>query len=139
MTRRVRVVVDGLGDFVEKAVRKLQLRAFQTLTSATPVDTGFARAGWTPSVGAPDPGPSERPSDPAVARSQAAALFGAHVQISQGLASSYRLSQGAVFIVNNVRYVGFLNAGTSAQAPALFVERAVATAVAATRREIPGQ
>lgn len=117
-------------------MRRLQLRAFQALTSATPVDTGFARAGWTPSVGAPDPGPSDRPTKPTVARAQAAALFQSHQQASQLLASNYKLAQGAVFIVNNVRYVVFLNAGSSAQAPALFVEQAVARAVAATRREI---
>lgn len=134
-SRKVRRTITQLGDLVERVMRKLQLRAFQALTTATPVDTGFARAGWTPSVGAPDPGPSERPA-PAVARAQAVALFQAHQQASQLLASNYKLAQGAVFIVNNVRYVVFLNTGTSAQAPAMFVEQAVAQAVAATRREV---
>lgn len=136
-SRRVRGTISQLGELIERVMRRLQLRAFQALTSATPVDTGFARAGWTPSVGAPDPGPSERPSKPAVARAQAEALFGSHSRAAELLASSYRLGQGAVFIVNNVRYVVYLNAGSSAQAPALFVERAVATAIAATRRELP--
>lgn len=137
MTSRKARTAAELGALLERVMRRLQLRAFQALTSATPVDTGFARAGWTPSVGAPDPGPSERPSEPTVARAQADALFAAHSKQAQELAASYRLGQGAVFIVNNVRYVVFLNAGSSAQAPALFVERAVATAIAATRRELP--
>lgn len=119
---------------IERAVRRLALRCFQTLTSVTPVDTGFARAGWSPSVGAPAPGPEK--ADPGVAEQQAVALFGAHSDAAKRIASGYRLSQGPVFIVNNVRYVQYLNQGSSAQAPAMFVEQAIATAVEATRREL---
>lgn len=122
--------------FIERVMRRLQLRAFQALTSATPVLTGFARAGWSPAASAPDPGPSDRPPGLAVASAQASALFAQHQQAAQALAAGYRLGQGAVFIVNNVRYVFFLNQGTSAQAPAMFVEQAVRAAVDATRREI---
>lgn len=122
--------------FIERTTRRLQLRVYQALTSATPVLTGFARAGWSPSASAPDPGPSDRPPGLAVASAQALALFAQHQQAAQALAAGYRLSQGAVFIVNNVRYVFFLNTGTSAQAPAMFVEQAVREGVEATRREI---
>lgn len=122
---------------LEREVRKLTLRAWQALTSATPVDTGFARAGWSPSVGSPDPGP-EKPdgSQRGPRQAQAAALFSQNGSKASSIASSYSLGQGTVFIVNNVRYVRFLNEGSSAQAPAMFVERALATAVAATRRAL---
>lgn len=63
-------------------------------------------------------------------------LLGQHQQASAQIASTYRLAQGVIFIVNNVRYGVFLNRGSSAQAPAMFVEQALATAVRATIREI---
>lgn len=135
-SRRVDVVVVKLLAHIERTMRRLQLRVYQALTSANPVLTGFSRAGWSPSVTAPVPGPSDRPPVPAVASAQAAALFAQHQQAAAALAAGYRLSQGVVFIVNNVRYTIHLNACTSAQAPAMFVEQAVRVAVDATRREI---
>lgn len=137
VSREIRNVLDALGKTVSVSVRQLQLRAFQALTSATPVDTGFARAGWSPSVGAPDPGPEDRPSDPQVASAQASALFAAHAAAAQAIARSGANLRGQpVFLVNPVRYLEFLNQGTSAQAPAMFVERALATALIATQRDL---
>ena len=117
-------------------MRRLHLRLFQVLTTSTPVLTGFARAGWVPSTGAPTPGPSEAPSDQTVAEAQAATLFGQNKQVSARIAQGYKLSDGPIFIVNNVAYVVYLNEGTSAQAPAMFVEAGIAQAVAATQREL---
>ena len=126
-----------LGEHVRDAVRKLEIRAYQALTSATPVDTGFARAGWSPSTGSPAPGPAGPPSSRDAAVVQAQSLFGMHDRMAKSIAGGYVLSQGTVFIVNNVRYITFLNnPGTSAQAPAMFVEQAVRQAVAAVKREL---
>ena len=128
-------------------MRRLQLRAYQALTSSSPVRTGFFRSGWSPSTGAPDrSSPSVSRGQAAVGltqaqrdeitRAQAGVLLGQHQQASAQIASTYRLAQGVIFIVNNVRYGVFLNRGSSAQAPAMFVEQALATAVRATIREI---
>lgn len=143
-SRQRKAIGDEMGRFIERGMRRLQLRCYQALTSATPVLTGFARAGWSPSAGVPAPGPESPGGGKRVApgvveeaaRAQAQALFSKHTQASQALAAGYRLSQGPIFIVNNVRYVVYLNQGTSAQAPAMFVEQAIATAVAATQREL---
>jgi len=135
---RERVTVE-LERFVERAVRRLQVRVYQALTSASPVDTGFFRAGWSPSTGTPDRGGPELPgnrADRAATQAQAAGLLSTRKQASDQLGSSYKLSQGVVFIVNNVRYGVYLNEGSSAQAPAMFVEQAIAIAVAATQREL---
>lgn len=137
-SRNIRLTMEALGDFIERGVRRLQARVYQTLTSASPVDTGFFRAGWVPSATAPSGGPSERPTSAEAARAQAALLFREHQAASDALARGYTLSQGLVFIVNPVSYGPRLNSGSSAQAPAMFVERAVAVAVAETRREIAG-
>lgn len=136
-SRRRRNVDVELGRFTQRAVRRLQLRCYQLLTSASPVDTGFFRAGWTPSTGAPDRStPTEPSGNREAIEAQAAALFSAHSNASRVLGSTYVLDLGVVFIVNNVRYGVFLNRGSSAQAPAMFVEMAVAQAVAITRAEL---
>lgn len=132
----VRKVDAALTDLIERVVRRLQLRFFQAVTFANPVDTGFSRAGWSPSRGAGSGGSTDRPVSDQVARRQAAALFAKNSAEARAIAATYRLREGAVFIVNNVKYVVFLNQGTSAQAPRMFVERALATAVRRTRREI---
>ena len=144
-SRRRRAVTDALVRHVERVMRRLELRTYQVLTSSSPVKTGFFRAGWSPSTGSPAPGP-KAPGGGArgvpaaelerIARQQADALFGKHNQAALRIASSYRLRQGVVFIVNAVRYGVFLNRGSSAQAPAMFVEMGLATAVRATAREI---
>jgi hypothetical protein len=144
-SRRRRAVTDALTRTVERAMGRLELRTYQALTSASPVRTGFFRAGWSPSTTAPQPGPRAPASGARgvpreqldqIAREQAAALFGRNNQKAQEIARAYRLSQGAVFIVNAVHYGVYLNAGSSAQAPAMFVEMAIATAVRATAAEL---
>lgn len=133
--RRRQLVIKDLERFVEKNVARLQLRLFQILVSATPVDTGFARAGWSPAAGTPKPGP-DTPESRETGIAQAQSLFATHQVAAQQIAQSYRLQQGPVFITNNVRYITFLNQGSSAQAPAQFVEASIVTAVRATQAEI---
>lgn len=118
-----------LTGLLEGTVGKLQLRCWQALTSATPVATGFARSAWIPSFGSADTAPLKRPTTEKAAKASARTrrAFGA-AQAKQ-IAESYKLSQGRVFISNNVGYVQYLNAGSSAQAPAMFVEKAIEAAV----------
>lgn len=126
--RQLLRIRSGLESAVEAASGRVALRAWQALTSATPVDTGFARAGWAPSTGSPDPGP-ELPDKTGGGAEQ---RFRANEQRARAIAQSFRLAQGRIFIVNPVRYIRRLNEGWSAQAPAMFIERAVAAAVAAS-------
>lgn len=132
--RRIEVELLQAGSVV---IRRLQLRAMQALTSATPVETGFARAGWTPTVGSPARSlrsggrfaQLDRPKDLEVAKTVAAQRRAANAAASQSIANTYRIEQGRMFISNPVRYIVFLNNGSSAQAPARFVERAVVRAI----------
>lgn len=144
-SRRREIVIRDLDRFVERTVARLQLRVFQILVVETPVLTGFARAGWSPATGAPKPGPADsalagtgqsRARLEDIARQQAAALLQKNQKAAEAIAQNYRLTQGAVFIVNNVRYVTYLNEGTSAQAPKNFVELGIAKAVKVTQREL---
>jgi len=134
---RIRVAIrEGL---VEKAVRSLALRAYQALLAASPVDTGFFRAGWTASVGAPDRAGPELPATPSdrdTTVAQASGLLATRQGQAAAVAGGYKVGQGPAFIVNNVRYGVYLNEGSSAQAPARFVELAILEAVAATKRDL---
>lgn len=130
----IRLVIDGLERSIEQVMRQLQLRAYQALTSASPVLTGFFRASWAPGTGAFDTGPSERPTDIVAAAAQAAALFSSHQQAANALASGYQLKQGPVHIVNPTSYGPHLAAGSSAQAPSGFIDIGLRQAVDATRR-----
>jgi hypothetical protein len=80
----------------------------------TPVATGYARANWVPSIGAPHEG--------------AASGEGAH---AAGLSAvlGYVLEDGAAYVSNSAAYIEALNHGHSTQAPALFIEAAVDQAI----------
>ena len=145
-SRRRKRVSDDLEAFIERGMRRLILRVWQVLTTETPVLTGFARAGWVPSTGGSNPGPSEGPlagkgvrAELAAAQAQlASSMLDQNRAKANSLASGYKLSSGPAFIVNGVRHLEYLNDGTSAQAPALFVEAGIQLAVSATARELSG-
>lgn len=117
-------VVLALKGLTDKMAKRLTLRVTANLIEDTPVDTGWASSNWVPSIGVPftsiagskdgskvtlDRSPSERGKADVVA--------------------NYTLDKGAIYISNNVPYIKFLNEGSSAQAPALFVEAAVERAL----------
>ena len=132
-----RFVIGALEDFTEDLIRRLSFNIVAELRETTPVDTGWARANWIPSVGRPvteDPGPA--PSRDAQGSFDSARVSGATLRQAQGETSllGYSLTAGAVFISNNVPYIVSLNAGSSTKAPAAFVQNAITTAVRRTTR-----
>jgi hypothetical protein len=106
-------------------VRQLSVEIVANLIETTPVDTGWAKANWVPSVGLPviRPGSFEPPDTLGIASARGQQTAG-----TLGLLS-YTYTQGSVFISNNVPYVPRLNAGSSTQAPAGFVENAIEKAL----------
>jgi hypothetical protein len=104
-----------LVETVREDVLGLALEVHGNLVEATPVDTGHARVNWTPTVAAPARAEIEG-ADPSSAVDPVAAFGPA----SPG---------DAMFITNNVPYIRRLNEGSSPQAPAGFVEKAVEEAV----------
>jgi len=126
---RVRVVVTDLERFVGRIIQKIALDIVANLVASppeggTPVDTGWARANWVPRIGEPFRGT-------AGTREQAEQGNVSNSEQGAGIASvlGYTLARGRVFISNNVPYIGRLNAGSSRQAPAGFVEAAITKAV----------
>lgn len=120
-------VMREIAGIAAQVKRQLAPRVLQALTSATPVDTGFARSRWTPSVGPP-------PATPvANLQSREARVASARAFLAANQARVQRIAigraPGEIYISNRVPYIGSLNAGSSSQAPARFVERAVASAL----------
>jgi hypothetical protein len=98
------------------------------LREDTPVDTGWARANWMPSVGEPvlleshikDPTPGD-----VMSREQAHAA-------GLNAVLGWQHGDGPIFVTNNVPYIGALNNGHSGQAPPGFVQIALERAVRQT-------
>lgn len=108
---------------VTSVVRRLAVNTTANLIETTPVDTGWARSNWIPSVGVSFDGNMFETS-----RDFRRALTGGAISLQQrGTAqvSRYALNQGLVYISNNVPYIRRLNEGSSSQAPAGFVQGAI--------------
>lgn len=85
----------------------------QTVVLATPVDTGRARGGWLVGLGGPPSSQDLKDAD------GASTIANGRSKIAQ------RKADQTIFLSNSVEYIDELNKGTSAQAPANFVEMSV--------------
>lgn len=110
----------------DEIVRKVALAADQTIVTATPVDTGRARANWQVGIGAAPAGTVEYSGGGSGAAGYA-------IGVAQNVVTAYKGQPGGIWLVNNLPYIQRLNEGWSAQAPAKFVEQAIDTAVTAIR------
>lgn len=119
---------DKIPDRADQIVREVALAADRTVVLATPVDTGRARANWQASLGQPASGTVN------VAPGKRASAGAATAQ-AEGVIAGYKGGpSSAIFLTNNLPYIVPLNNGHSKQAPAGFVERAVAAVQRAARR-----
>jgi hypothetical protein len=117
----------ALDKFVGEVVKMVTLEITDDLITATPVDTGWARANWVPSIGSPVSSPSGTRENVSPALQQAGLAT---------VAVGYKLSAGQVFISNNVPYIGALNGGSSPQAPAGFVQDSIKSGIAGSINKI---
>lgn len=116
--RRARQIEEGVDEVVIKTAGAVN----QAVVLATPVDTGRARANWQVGLGAPERAVREE-EDPS----------GSGTIGRNNLVISGRAPRQTIYLSNNVDYIGRLNEGSSSQAPAGFVEEAVAAGVRAVR------
>ena len=129
--RRIHDLANRVPKNANKAVRTVALAVDQTVVMATPVDTGRARSNWQVQVGfmasdvidpyVPGAGGST------VAQNTQAALEQGKIAISAAAPGQ------EIHITNNLAYIGALNDGHSAQAPAGFVEEAVHAGIKTVR------
>lgn len=111
-----------------KVARFVALAVDQAVVTATPVDTGRARSNWFASVGAPRSGVSEAYVPGSGGSTGAANTAEAITQATAATRGLTREGQ-SIYITNNLPYIGRLNQGSSAQAPAGFVEQGVKAGV----------
>lgn len=129
-SKELTLVMNQLRSFTTNVVKALVLEVHAKLvrpasSGGTPVDTGFARANWVPSISAPFT---------AIVGSPEAVSQGAAAQGLAQVATQYMLQNGPAFVSNNVNYITRLNDGSSKKAPAAFVQMAIADAVRAVDR-----
>lgn len=127
MTDQIEVILGALNQFTERQVKRIALNLDANLRESTPVDTGWARANWILKIGGPSEG---------TAGTRAEAESG-HIDSTPqdagvlAVAAGYKLGP-PIYETNNVPYIGKLNAGSSTQAPAAFVQGAIVRAVEQT-------
>lgn len=97
------------------------------LIESTPVDTGWARANWVPSLSKPVL--RDVSAQSGEDRSQYVAGAAGEQADGQAKVLGYKLESGNAYITNNVPYIGDLNSGTSKQAPSGFVQTAISQGV----------
>lgn len=107
------------------ATAEFILEVTANLIEATPVDTGWARANWIPSLGAPVSFTVGTPSSVDTGPQQAAML---------ALMTYDSATPAKAYVTNNVPYINRLNYGWSAQAPSGFVRIAVERAAITIRQ-----
>lgn len=125
-SRRITVRGRGIAENTDRLVRKVALAADQAVVMGTPVDTGRARSNWIAQIGSAPSGTIE-PYAPGEAGSTTGANSQAAIDQAEAVISGYNNGQ-EIHITNNLPYIQRLNDGYSAQAPANFVEQAVAEA-----------
>ncbi len=131
--RRMRKRANNVPLQVNKVKRRAALAVDQALVLGTPVDTGTARSNWIVSL------------DEATERTQEAYSPLEDGDMGETANAQAALAQGKdviarakphqdIHLTNNLPYIVPLNEGSSAQAPAAFVEEAVDAGVKAARR-----
>lgn len=129
---QVNFIVADLDLFTRQELIRLSVSIDANLRESppggTPVDTGWARANWVPSVGEPAilDGSNSEPTEAEIAARQKIADAGTNEVLA------WKPADGAIFNTNNVPYIQALNDGHSSQSPPGFVQFAVEKAIKET-------
>lgn len=121
LANRLNDYADNLDDLVYERIAKLTLSIVRALVNSTPVDTSQALSNWRVGGGVQGYIP---PHYPGFAGSTRGASAAAAIAAAEDAINAARGAQRLV-IFNSVPYIRRLNEGSSAQAPAGFVEAAI--------------
>jgi hypothetical protein len=91
---------------LKTVIRKITMEAFRGVVLRTPVDTGRARANWSPSIGSASTATSDNTD-----KSGSGAIATAQKSVFDWNCT------GSIFLCNNLPYIGALEYGHSQQAP----------------------
>jgi hypothetical protein len=121
-------IIADLTRFTSQETLALALDVQANLQEDTPRDTGWARANWVPSIGAPHIDVSVEGRKGRRTGAEVAEAAAEQADATQSLLG-YDIKRGAIFTTNNVPYIIPLNEGHSPQAGAAFVQRSVGRAL----------
>lgn len=125
--RRFAIRINDIGQGVEtnavKMVKTVALAVDASVVIGTPVDTGRARSNWVAEINQPAQGVRE-PYAQGAEGSTGGQNAQRAIEQAKATIAGYKIDQ-AIHITNNLPYIGKLNEGHSAQAPAGFVQTAV--------------
>lgn len=117
-----------------KLLRKVALAVDSAVVLATPVDTGRARSNWQVEIGQPASGTIEPLTGVRKGfEGSGSAVAAASIEAAKAVIET-AVPGDTIHITNNLDYIGRLNDGWSAQAPAGFVEEAVQNGVQRIRK-----
>lgn len=135
--RRIRLHAARVQPGADEAVIAAATGVVTELVESTPIDTGRAISNWGATLGTqPIPyRPAAVPGSKGSTRQATIAeALGRMLRVIQGYRSGGRKGDGrSINIVNGAPYIGRLNAGSSSQAPAGFIEAAIQRGRAAIR------
>lgn len=133
LARRMRMRANNVPREANRVKWQAALAVDQAVVLGTPVDTGTARSNWVVSLDEPSDRTQEAYT--ALADGDMSETANARAAMAQGAGVIARaLPEQDIHITNNLPYIVPLNEGSSAQAPAAFVEEAVDAGLGAARR-----
>ena len=105
---------------LNRHAKRLGIQILRSLTFVSPVDTGRFRNNWVVGI--------KRRNKETLGSTKSETKFaGAALQRGINVLKSYKT--GSIFVSNNLPYAGRLNDGHSTQAPANFVQKAIAKVI----------
>ena len=129
--KRMQDIASGIGTNTEDIMKKIGIAVHTSVVSHTPADTGQARSSWILSKG----GPASETNTPYAPGKNLGLLesgnLAGSVNQAKGVLGSYKLSDGTIWVSNNLDYIGELENGKSDQAPKGMAKIGVLAGVAA--------
>lgn len=124
--KRMKQIGKNVAYNADRVTRKCALAIDSAVVLATPVDTGRARANWQVSVNTPIT-TARGPYSPGKEGSTGGANAQAAIDQGKAAIASYKggSPNSAIYLANNLSYIGKLNNGSSKQMPAGFVEKSI--------------
>ncbi len=117
---------------LKEGVQAVAFAVVRQVITASPVDTGLFCANWVASIGTPSAG-VRLPFSPGKQGRTGAANKSEAIRQAESVIASRKPGQD-IWICNNVDYGRDLNAGSSRQAPANFVELGIQSGLAELRQ-----
>jgi hypothetical protein len=135
-SKRMAKLADNIDENSTKLQKRVALAVHQTIVLATPVDEGTARSNWQVGINGPVSGTREAYFPGKGLGISEGANADAAIREAQAVVLSVQ-NASSIYITNNLPYIERLNAGSSSQAPASFIEKAVQSgAIAAAKASL---